>query len=167
VTQNISFYDNMPIPMKTFERSLDKLTEILQETGSGNGSGNVTGPSTSNDGDCAVYDGITGKLLKDVGPCPSSMIYPATGIANSSGTAWGTSYNASNTIPFNFLTMSYGNVVGLWAGGGCTGYLYSDGTCSTSSGSTGWNALLSGTNTTMLAKLAGSAIVEPAQLRGD
>lgn len=164
VTQNISFYDNMPIPMKTFERSLDKLTEILQETGSGNGSGNVTGPSTSNDGDCAVYDGITGKLLKDVGPCPSSMIYPATGIANSSGTAWGTSYNASNTIPFNFLTMSYGNVVGLWAGGGCTGYLYSDGTCSTSSGSTGWNALLSGTNTTMLAKLAGSAIVEPAQL---
>ena len=31
ITQTIKFYDNMPIPMKTFERALDKLTEIDQE----------------------------------------------------------------------------------------------------------------------------------------
>src|ERR1017187_8399099 len=31
MTQDIHFYDNMPIPMKTFERGLDKLTEIDQE----------------------------------------------------------------------------------------------------------------------------------------
>src|ERR1035441_9745974 len=30
VTQAIQFYDNMPIPMKTFERGLDKLTEIIR-----------------------------------------------------------------------------------------------------------------------------------------
>lgn len=32
VTQLSIFTDNMPVPMKTFENSLDKLTEILQET---------------------------------------------------------------------------------------------------------------------------------------
>ena len=31
VTQSVKFYDNMPIPMSTFERGLDKLTEIEQE----------------------------------------------------------------------------------------------------------------------------------------
>ena len=31
ITQTVQFFDNMPIPMKTFERALDKLTEIDQE----------------------------------------------------------------------------------------------------------------------------------------
>src|SRR5271165_6360587 len=42
VTQAIKFYNNMPIPMSTFERGLDKLTEIDQEL-EGIFNGNIVG----------------------------------------------------------------------------------------------------------------------------
>src|ERR1035438_5222849 len=47
-TQTVSFYDNMPIPFKTFERVVDKLTEIDQEIegelASGGGGGGTSYP---------------------------------------------------------------------------------------------------------------------------
>ncbi len=33
-----------------------------------------------------------------------SMVYPGVGVGNSTGSGWGTSYSATNPIPFNFLT---------------------------------------------------------------
>jgi hypothetical protein len=39
-------------------------------------------------------------------------VYPAAGIANSTGTAWGTSYSASNTIPANFIPTLNQNTTG-------------------------------------------------------
>lgn len=36
---------------------------------------------------------------------PGSMVYPAAGIGNSTGTAWDTSYSAAHPIPANFLTL--------------------------------------------------------------
>ena len=51
VTQTIQFYDNMPIPMKTFERGLDKLTEIIQEV-----NGLI---ATLNGGGGTSYPGVT------------------------------------------------------------------------------------------------------------
>lgn len=42
----------------------------------------------------------------------SSMVYPSAGIANSSGAAWGTSYNGSNIIPANFLPLATSSTPG-------------------------------------------------------
>jgi hypothetical protein len=49
-----------------------------------------------------------------------SMVYPSTGLGASTGSAW------------RAPTLS--DVVSLWAGGACTGYLKYDGTCSTPTG---------------------------------
>lgn len=61
ITQAISFYDNMPIPMKTFERGLDKVTEIEQElkaiiTGGGGGGGATPCGTT---GDVQLFSSLT------------------------------------------------------------------------------------------------------------
>ena len=66
ITQTTQFHDNMPIPMSTFERSLDKLTEIAQELNSGQVSlaspppiGNVTPNSaTFTTVKAQSYDGV-------------------------------------------------------------------------------------------------------------
>jgi len=49
------------------------------------------------------------------------MVYPSAGLAASTGSAW--------------RTPTFSDVVVLWAGGSCSGYLKSDGTCGTSSSS--------------------------------
>jgi hypothetical protein len=51
------------------------------------------------------------------------MIFPGAntiGVANSGDTGW--------------RTPLYGDITALWASGSCTGYLYSDGTCSSPGG---------------------------------
>lgn len=44
------------------------------------GYGDVTGPGSSTDGNIAVYDGTTGKLIKDTGYryCPDNLVLPKT-----------------------------------------------------------------------------------------
>jgi len=79
---------------------------------------------TSSGGNCAPSGG-------------GGMVWPSggAGIPNYSGSnSWGTSYSATNTIPFNFLNITYANVVGLWASGSCSGFLKNDGTCGSSGG---------------------------------
>jgi hypothetical protein len=51
---------------------------------------------------------------------PAGIPYPSAGLAKSTGSAWS--------------TPSYSDIVALFAGGSCTGYLKSDGTCSTPTG---------------------------------
>jgi hypothetical protein len=57
--------------------------------------------------------GLTGNTgaTGPTGPA-GPTVYPAAGIANSTGTAWGTSYSASNTIPANFISTLNQNTTG-------------------------------------------------------
>ena len=88
---------------------------------------------------------------------------PGTGIPEvTGGASWGSTYNASNTIPFNFLNITDTNIIGLWASGSCSGYLKSDGTCSTPSGipypsGTGIVRVSSGSSWGTTAELSGDA----------
>ena len=74
LTQTSVFNDNMPIPFKTFERGLDKLTEIDQDlweyidtyvcktpcgSGPGPGSGNVSNSGTPTTGQLAQWTNAT------------------------------------------------------------------------------------------------------------
>jgi hypothetical protein len=74
-TQTIAFYDNMPIPMKTFERALDKLTEMVQELKGSGGSGGASYPGVTSDGAGGLN--ITGKVaaqeLDTNGPPPNGI----------------------------------------------------------------------------------------------
>ena len=73
----------------------------------GAGGGDVTGPSSAVNNNFASYNGTTGKLLKDSGYSASSFAtYPGTGIPNSTGSAWGTSYSTSGTGTVLALTTS-------------------------------------------------------------
>ena len=68
VTQAIQFYDNMPIPMKTFERGLDKLTEIAQElTGTGGGGASYPGVTS-----CGVGC-LQASQIQTNGPPPNNI----------------------------------------------------------------------------------------------
>jgi hypothetical protein len=53
--------------------------------GGGGGSGDVVGPAASVDGNIAVFDGTTGKLLKDSGSAPTSL---GLTVAMARGLAW-------------------------------------------------------------------------------
>lgn len=64
----------------------------------------------------ATFDGVN---LNVPNYTISSQVYPAVGIANSTGTAWGTSYSASNPIPANFIPTLNQNTTGT--AGGLTG----------------------------------------------
>lgn len=46
------------------EITVDRQGRITNITEGGGGSGDVVGPASSNDGDVALFDGVTGKLLK-------------------------------------------------------------------------------------------------------
>lgn len=61
---------------KGFTKARDALTTGLSSTGSGN----VVGPATAVDGDIALYNGVTGKLLKDGAKLGSDLV---TGPASS------------------------------------------------------------------------------------
>lgn len=59
-------------------------------------------------------------------PAGSYAVYPAAGIANSTGTAWGTSYSGTNNIPANFLPTGTSSTQGallLGAAGGANVFL--------------------------------------------
>lgn len=45
----------------------------------------------------------SGNIIVGTGGGGGGMVYPAAGIANSTGTAWGTSYSAGNQIPATFI----------------------------------------------------------------
>ena len=67
-------------------------------------------------------------LLQNAQVSGGGMVYPSAGVAASTGSAW--------------RSPLYTDITALWASGSCSGYLKSDGTCSTPSGT------LSGSGTT-------------------
>ena len=88
----------------------------------GGGSGGVIGPASSVDGDCALFSGTTGKLLKDSGACPTpanyqtSTVYTCIGTSANCGTpthtldvadAGGTAYVNNGSLYLNGGTTSY------------------------------------------------------------
>lgn len=52
--------------------ALDQLAERVTDLEAGAGTGDVVGPASSTDNAIALFDGLTGKLLKD-GPLPTSV----------------------------------------------------------------------------------------------
>lgn len=83
--------------------------------------GNVYLPQLLSQG--SVGTDSNGKLIAG----SSSMVYPAAGIPNSTGSAWGTSYSGSSQIPFSFLNIIATNLNTLIQGlTGCstTGNVY-------------------------------------------
>ena len=61
-------------------------TSTSTSTGTGTGSGDVTGPVSSTDNSVAVFDGVTGKILKDGGTLGSAA-FSATGAFDPAGSA--------------------------------------------------------------------------------
>lgn len=61
-------------------------------------------------------------------PAGGSMVYPAAGIANSTGSAWGTSYSSGNLIPSNFLPIATTGSTGVVKPDGTTVTVDVDGT---------------------------------------
>jgi hypothetical protein len=95
---------------------------------------------------------------------PSSV-----GIFNYAGNSqFGTSYNASNKIPFSFLSLNYPFLVGLWANGSCSGFLKSDGTCSAGTVVTAFADITGapGDNTNLAAALALKAPLDSPVITG-
>jgi len=68
-------------------------------SGMGGGNGNVTGPGSSIDGDIAVFDGVTGKIIKD------------TGISSTNPTFVGT-VTGANLVSLGNITMGDTNALG-------------------------------------------------------
>lgn len=65
ITQALKFYDNMPIPMVTFERGLDKLTEISQEIWGGS----VHSIQMQNNGVDLLLPATGGKVVLNFANC--------------------------------------------------------------------------------------------------
>ena len=76
------------------------------------GSNNWVTPNFSNVVALWASGACTSGWLKFDGTCstPPGMVYPGVGIGNSTGSGWGTSYGASNQIPFSFLNISAANL---------------------------------------------------------
>jgi hypothetical protein len=53
--------------------STDPQNPVISATGGGGGSGDVVGPASSVDGDLALFDGITGKLIKSGGALAAAV----------------------------------------------------------------------------------------------
>lgn len=64
---------------KGLTRGRSSITDLQNVFGSG-GSGDVVGPSSAVDGDMAVFDGVTGKLIKDGGAIGAINGSPVGGI---------------------------------------------------------------------------------------
>lgn len=60
------------------------MASVIITVGGGSSSGNVVGPASATDNALVVYDGTTGKLIKN-----SVMVISGTGIAINSGNAFG------------------------------------------------------------------------------
>jgi len=105
LTQTQVFTDNMPIPMKSIENGLDKLTEIAQDQQAILNLGIVANilPGTNTSCTPFVNGACTGNVTINTTPSGSGMLYPGPGIPSSSGSAWGPSYTTLNLIPANFL----------------------------------------------------------------
>lgn len=79
--------------------------EIADLSTSGPGGGDVSGPASSVDGNIAVFDGTTGKIIKDGGAPISSFLYDSvSSVSISGGTA---TINCTSGTSKNFtLTMN-------------------------------------------------------------
>ena len=102
----------------------------------GAGGGDVTGPSSAVNNNFTSFDGTTGKLLKDSGYSASSFAtYPGTGIPNSTGSAWGTSYSTSGTgtvvVLASGATINSATIGSTTPGSGAFTYLSTSSTTST------------------------------------
>lgn len=77
---------------------------------------------------------------------PINMVYPDAGIANSTGSAWGTSYSATNLIPANFLSTFGTAAAGIVSasGGGTVNFLRADGAWAMPPGGGGTNPTVNG-----------------------
>lgn len=83
---------------------VDPITKRLKVSATGGGTGDVVGPASAVDGHLAVFDGVTGKLIKDGGPVPtgtgtvtSVSVVTANGVSGSVAT--------STTTPAITLTL--------------------------------------------------------------
>lgn len=72
VTQGISVPDDSNLSALVTEIDNALNTKILATAGGGSGSGNVVGPGSSVAGHFAIFDGTTGKLLKDTLGAPGT-----------------------------------------------------------------------------------------------
>lgn len=78
--------------------------DVNSNAAGGGGSGNVVGPGSAIDGHLAVFDGITGKIIKDGGAVPSgSATYRGCVVYNSTNQALTPS--SSDKIAFNTETI--------------------------------------------------------------
>lgn len=78
----------------------DVLSDVPIEitvTDAGGGSGDVVGPATSTDGAVALFDGTTGKLVKDGGALGSAAFSAATAFDAAGAAAISTSLSAGGT----------------------------------------------------------------------
>lgn len=73
----------------------------------GGGAGDVTGPSSATDGNLAVFDGVTGKLIKD-GGAPFTWDYDYTDLINKP-TLFDGAYSSLSGIPSSFTPATHGN----------------------------------------------------------
>jgi hypothetical protein len=79
----------------------------------GNGTGPVTVGARGTAGQCFISGGLSADPSFQA--CPAGgggMVYPAAGISNSTGSAWGTSYGSGNQIPANFISLLNQNTTG-------------------------------------------------------
>ncbi len=72
----------------------------VQINAGGDGTGDVTGPASSTDGVMALFDGVTGKLLK-AGVAPGTQLTPDTDWIAPAGT--GSKASLSNYTPSDFI----------------------------------------------------------------
>ena len=54
-------------------RKIDEIIQVVNAPGSGTGSGDVSGPESSGEGNLCSYDGTTGKVIEDSGITASSV----------------------------------------------------------------------------------------------
>jgi len=106
LTQTQVFTNNMPIPMTAIENGLDKLTEIAQDQQAILDLGIVQSVTPGTNISCTPFVGgkCTGAITINGASSGTGIPYPGAGIANSSGSAWNTSYSNTNPIPASFLS---------------------------------------------------------------
>lgn len=89
------------------------VPDFVPPASSGGGSGNVTGPGSAVDGDVAVFDGATGKKIKDSGIAAAALVTTDGGTADKLAFFSDTNVVSDSGIPLEALSGTSGTSPGL------------------------------------------------------
>lgn len=117
ITEKVTPVSADEIIIEDSAASYNKKRVQIGNLPAGGGSGDVVGPSSAVDGNLAVFDGTTGKLLKDGGSLPSLTFYWSTGYPFPTA-----STRTEDSVGFKFLALADVSILGArckcdWASG--------------------------------------------------